>query len=171
MKMKKKLFYVAMLFILLAQGVSAQSSARYQALFVYNFTRYIQWPSLGSQDFVIGVLGKSQIFSELQTVTANKKTGSNSIVVKQFSSAGEIANCQILIVANEASSQVPQLAALLQSKNTLIITERSGLSKKGASICFTVDDGKQRFEISKSNVEKTGLMVNNQLLEMAIVTD
>lgn len=151
--------------------VSAQTSARYQALFVYNFTRYIQWPTNNSQEFVIGVLGKSDIYNELQALSANKRIGSNPITVKQFGSANEVGKCQILIISGEFSSQVTQLAAEFQSKNTLIITERSGLTKRGAGICFALEDGKQKFEISKTNVTRNGLMINNQLLDMAILTD
>lgn len=170
--MKRIVMYLMLVMLSLTQGVFGQNSARYQALFVYNFTRYIQWPaSSNSGEFVIGVLGKSDIYSELQTIAANKKTGSSTISVKQYASASEIGKCQILFVSSEASSQVPQLASLYQSKNTLIITERSGLSKKGASICFAQEDGKQKFEISKTNVSKSGLMINNQLLDMAIITD
>ncbi len=169
--MMKKFIYLMVLVLGAAQGLSAQNSARYQALFVYNFTRYIQWPFNNSQEFVIGVLGKSAIYGELQSIASQKKIGSSTIAVKQFSNAAEIGKCQILFVSSEASSQVAQLAAQFQSKNTLIITERSGLSKKGASICFALEDGKQKFEISKANVEKTGLMVNNQLLDMGILTD
>lgn len=156
----------------LTQGVFAQNSARYQALFVYNFTRYIQWPSSSnSQEFVIGVLGKSDIYSELQKLASDKHVGTSTIIVKQYANSAEIGKCQILLVAGEASAQVAQLAAQFQSKNTLIITERPGLYKKGASICFAMEDGKQKFEISKTNVSKTGLMVNNQLLDMAIIAD
>jgi hypothetical protein len=169
--MKKKIIYLLMLTLGFSQMVSAQSSARYQALFVYNFTRYIQWPAINSQEFVIGVLGKSDIYNELQSIAANKKIGSSSIAVKQFNNADEIGKCQILIVSSEASSQVAQLAALMQGKNTLIITERSGLTKRGAGICFALENGKQKFEISKNNVARNGLMINNQLLDMAILTD
>lgn len=167
--MKKKIIYLLMLGVV--PMVNAQNSTRYEALFVYNFTRYIQWPNSNSQEFVIGVLGKSNIYTELLSITANKKIGSSAIVVKQFSNASEMGKCQVLVVSNEASAQVTALAAQLQGKNTLIITERQGLSKKGASICFAIEDGKQKFEISKNNVAKNGLMVNNQLLDMGIVVD
>ena len=169
--MKKKIIYLLMLTLGITQLVSAQSSARYEALFVYNFTRYIQWPTSNSQEFVIGVLGKSDVYNELQSISANKKIGASPIVIKQFASISEIGKCQILIVSSGASSQVTQLAAQVQGNNTLIITERSGLTKKGAGICFALEDGKQKFEISKNNVTKTGLMINNQLLDMAILTD
>jgi hypothetical protein len=167
----KRIFYSMMLIFGLAQGLFAQNAEHYQALFIYNFTRYIQWPSNNSQEFVIGILGKSNIYNELKTLVSNKKVGTSTIVVKQFASAAEIGKCQILFISNEVSSQVPQLAAELQKKNTLLITERSGLSRKGAGICFALEDGKQKFEISKANVEKTGLMINNQLIDMGILTD
>ena len=169
--MKKKFIYLIVLFFGVAPGMFAQNEAHFQALFVYNFTRYIQWPASNSQEFVIGVLGKSSIYKELTNVASQKKIGSSTIVVKQYSNPSEIGKCQILIISGEASSQVAQLAAEFQGKNTLIITERPGLSKKGAGICFALEDGKQRFEISKSNLEKNGLLVNNQLLDMAIQTD
>jgi hypothetical protein len=169
--MKKKMFVLMLTVLGISQGIFAQSTARNQALFVYNFTRYIQWPSMNSQEFVIGVLGKSDIYNELQTLAANKKMGSSAIAVKQYNNVSDIGRCQILFVSSEVSSQVTQLATQFQSKNTLIITERSGLSRKGASICFAIEEGKQKFEISKSNIAKTGLMVNNQLLDMAILTD
>jgi hypothetical protein len=169
--MRIKFIYVLVSVLGIAQGISAQNSARYQALFLYNFTRYIQWPSISSSEFVIGVLGKTDVFSELKGVVGDKKVGSHAISVKQFSTPAEVGTCQILFVANDASGQVPQLVTSLQSKNTLIITERSGLSRKGAGICFAMEDGKQRFEISKTNIERTGLMINNQLVDMAIVKD
>lgn len=165
---------VAFLFILILGvtfGATAQSTTKYQALFVYNFTRFIEWPSNGSTDFVIGVLGKSSIFSELQNIASAKKVGNQTIVIKQFSSSSDVVPCQILFVSSEVTSQISQIAASLQSKNTLIITDRPGLTGKGAGINFVIDDGKQKFEISKSNVAKTGLKMNKQLLDMAMLTD
>jgi len=167
----KRFIYLMVLIFGLTQGLFAQNTARYQALFVYNFTRYIQWPSSNSQEFVVGIYGKSDIYSELKTISVNKKIGTSPIVIKQFTNSTEIGKCQILFISSEVSGQVAQLAVQMQGKNTLIITERSGLARKGAGICFALEDGKQKFEISKTNVEKTGLMINNQLLEMAILTD
>ena len=152
-------------------GMNAQSVTKYQALFVYNFTRFIEWPSNGSNEFVIGILGKSEIYSDLQSVTASKKVGAQTIVLKKFSNPSEVVSCQILFVSSEVSSQISQLATSMQSKNTLIISDRPGSTNKGAGINFVIDDGKQRFEISKANVDKTGLKMNKQLVDMAMVTD
>lgn len=167
----KKCAFLSVLILGVILGIKAQSPTKYQALFVYNFTRFIEWPSNSSSEFVIGVLGKSSIYNELQNLASSKKVGNQTIVIKQFSNPSEVLSCQILFVSNDAVSQVSQMAASFQSKNTLIITDRAGSTGKGAGINFVNDDGKQKFEISKSNVDKTGLKVNKQLLDMAMATD
>ena len=169
--MKKSLVVLVLALLSLGGIVSAQSPARYQALFVYNFTRYIEWPSFGSQEFVIGIVGKSSVYSELQNIVEGKRIGSKTIVIKKFNSAEEISSCQILFVSSEVSSSLVSFASTLQSKNTLIITERPGLINKGAGINFVLEEGKQKFELSRTAINKTGLKVNSQLVDMAMLTD
>jgi len=152
-------------------SLAAQTQARFQALFLYNFTRYIEWPAFNSHEFVIGVVGKSPIYSELLTIAQGKKVSLKDIKVKKFASGEEITACQILFVSNDASSSLGTYATSLQGKNTLIITEKSGLINKGAGINFVINDGKQKFELSRSAMNKNGLKVNNQLVDMATVID
>ncbi len=169
--MKRKFFLVFSFVLFLFHGLLAQNNIKYQALFVYNFTRYIEWPSTSSSEFVIGVVGKSSIYDELQSVTQGKLVGSQSIKVKKVQNINEMGFCNILFISSEISSQVPQLASQIKDNNTLIITERSGLINKGAGINFVINEGKQKFEISKLNLEKRGLKVNKQLVDMAISND
>lgn len=169
--MKKSNILLGLMVMLISTALTAQDTNRYKALFIYNFTRYIEWPSNGTQDFVIGILGKSPVYNELVAIADKKNVGTQTISLKKFSSASEVTQCSILFIGSDASSQVASLSASTQGKNTLIITERSGLINKGAGINFVLDDGKQRFELSKTNMAKTGLKVNTQLIEMAMVVD
>ena len=168
----KKTFILSLLSLLLiSASLTAQNTDRYKALFIYNFTRYIEWPSNSSPNFIIGVLGSSSVYSELIPIADKKNVGSQIITIKKFNSAEAVTECNILFVGSDASSQVTSLSASIESKNTLIITERPGLINKGAGINFVLDDGKQRFELSKSNMAKKGLKVNTQLMDMAMVVD
>jgi hypothetical protein len=170
--MKKFSILLGLMVMVISTTLNAQNTeSRYKALFIYNFTRYIEWPSNGTQDFVIGILGKSTVYSELLTIADKKNVGSQTISLKKFNSASEVSQCSILFIGNDASSQVASITTSMQGKNTLIITERPGLINKGAGINFVLDDGKQRFELSKTNMAKTGLKVNTQLMEMAMVVD
>lgn len=169
--MKKISLVSVMLLVALVGSLCAQSSEKYQALFIYNFTRYIEWPSANSSEFTIGVLGKSSVYKELVTLAEGRKVGAQTIKVKKFASAAEIDNCNIVFVSSEASSQVAAISSSTQSKNTLIITERYGLISKGAGINFIEEDGKQKFQMSRSNLQKNGLKVNNQLVSLATLVD
>ncbi len=169
--MRKICLVSVVLFVAFVGSLRAQSSEKYQALFIYNFTRYIEWPSNSSSEFTVGVIGKSSVYNELMGIAEGRKVGSQTIKVKKFASAAEVSNCQILFVSSDASSQVASIAQALASKNTLIITERLGLISKGAGINFVLDEGKQKFQMSKSNLQKTGLKVNAQLVDMALLVD
>jgi hypothetical protein len=59
----------------------------------------------------------------------------------------------------------------MNGRNTLIITERNGLISKGAGINFVMNDGKQKFQLSKINLQKSGLKVNAELVDMAVLVD
>jgi hypothetical protein len=78
--------------------VQAQTADyRFHSVFIYNFTKYIQWPAEHqSGDFIIGVLGSSAISAELEKMAANKTVGAQKIVVKKFKSITEAADCHIL---------------------------------------------------------------------------
>lgn len=169
--MRKISLVSIMLLVALVGSVNAQSSEKYQALFIYNFTRYIEWPSANSSEFTIGVLGKSSVYNELINIAEGRKVGAQTIKVKKFASAAEINNCHIVFISSDASSQIAAISSSAPGKNTLIITERYGLISKGAGINFIEEDGKQKFQMSRSNLQKTGLKVNNQLVSLATLVD
>ncbi|MBT6440204.1 MAG: YfiR family protein, partial [Flavobacteriales bacterium] len=58
-----------------------------------------------------------------------------------------------------------------KGRSTLVITERDGLAAKGAGISFKVVANRQKFEISKGNIETRKMTVGAALLSLAIVVD
>ena len=164
--MKKK--YLILLCLLLCKVfiVSAQNE-KFKALFIYNYTKYIEWPtSQRDGDFVIGVLGNSTLADELKTISQKQKVGNRNIVVKVFSTADEIDNCHILFIASGKSSALPSAIQKSSGRSTLIITDKDGLARQGACINFVTDGSKLNYEISKQNIEKNGLSVSSSLLSL-----
>jgi hypothetical protein len=47
---------------------------RLKAIFIYNFTKHISWPSK-SGNFVISVPGNNKIITEIEVIAANKTAG------------------------------------------------------------------------------------------------
>lgn len=146
------------------------SNAKLKASFIYNFTKYIDWPDKYKQgNFVIGILGTTPFYNDLVVLLNTKTVGNQRFEIKSFASADAIsAICHILFVPNENSSMLPEILKKLKGKSTLIVTEKPGLVKQGAAINFVVQNNKQSFEISKSNIEKYNLKVSTTLTSYGI---
>lgn len=140
---------------------------KFKALFIYNFTKYIEWPASSSQTFVITVLGESSMVNELTTIAQVKKVGSSSITVKKIQSVDEITDTQILYVTSSKNRLITDIAAKIQGKSVLLITDEM-IAKTHFGINFIVKDGRQAFEISKSNIESHNLNLNSGLMALGI---
>ena len=60
-----------------------------KAIFVYNFTKYVNWPTR-SGNFVITVLGKSPISTEILSIASKKTVGNSPIEVKVVNTPEEV---------------------------------------------------------------------------------
>jgi len=154
------------------QAEQYNTNAKMKAMFVYNFTKYIEWPQdYKAGNFVIGVLGDSPLLNELNRMAATKKVVNQTIEVKQYNSIDDIQKCHMLFVSKEQTGKIVQAKTKVTTFSTLIITEVEGLAKKGSGINFVIRDNKQRFELNKRTIEKHKLKVSSNLLALAIVVE
>ena len=168
MGIMKKFFGLITVWLLLTAMSSQTGIPRAQAMFIYNFSRLIEWPAnYRSGPFVIGVLGSSQTFNELKNYTANKTVGSQQISVKKFNSPAEIATCHILFVPFGKTKQLGEVTQTLGSKSTLIVSEKNGAIDAGSAINFIIVGDKLKFEIKPSNATFRKINMSSKLNEMA----
>lgn len=164
----KRLICLIGLFIVLTSMNSQTGIPRAQAMFIYNFSRLIEWPAAyKTGQFVIGVLGSSATYTELQSYTANKSIGSQDITIKKFNSTAEIGQCHILFVPFAKTKQLPEIITALGNKSTLVIGEKSGAIDLGAALNFVVIGDKLKFEVKAANATKNNIKVSSKLSEMA----
>ena len=160
--------------ILLASGslflghAQVNTVSQAQSMFIYNFSRLIQWPaSYNTGEFVIGVIGNNDLRNTLASYVANKKVGSQPITVKSFNNADEISKCHILFVGNAKVGQLSEIVSNVQSFNSLIITERKGMVESGSAIDFFMEGDKLKFVMNTQNAQKYDLVVSKSLSDMA----
>lgn len=142
-----------------------------QALFIYNFSRLIEWPAdYKTGPFIIGVYGNSSALNELNSYANGKMVGTQKISVKKYDSPAEISKCHILFVAFSKSKEIESIASSLGSKSTLIVSEKNGACNNGAAINFLVVGDKLKFEIKPSNATAKNIKLSSKLSEMAFKT-
>ncbi|RMG79999.1 MAG: YfiR family protein [Bacteroidetes bacterium] len=147
-------------------------NAKKQAIYIYNFSKYINWPEKYKDDkFIIGVLGNSHVEKELQNLAATRKVYNQTLVIKHLDSPSEIEDFEIVYVGRDKADDIPEVIKKTKKYNTLVITDKPGSVYEGAGISFVVKENKIKFELSKKNLEGRSLDVSSQLVNMAIIAE
>ena len=171
--MKKALIIFCAFFALSANTVSYQvtdTNAKIKAVFLYNFTKYIEWPKNYKEGrFVFSIWGNNpSLLIELTRMASVKTIGTQKIDIQNITSIENLDKCHVLYVLPENSSHFNLALAKLKGKSTLIVTEKPGLAKMGAAINFVIVDNKQKFELNRANAEKHSLKISSSLSSLAI---
>jgi hypothetical protein len=158
------------LFLWSPLSVVLAQNEMFKALFMYNFTKNVEWPAdMRQGDFVIEVVGDSPVLTELQKVTAGKKVGQQNIVIKKVDNADGIDKCHIVYLPADKSGNLGAVMSKLDKKPVLLITDKDGLAQQGACINYVVVDGKLNFEINKARFTRQGLQMAGTLVNLGIV--
>ena len=159
--------YTSFLFLLslffLTEAQAQVSTRKLEAIYMYNFTKYINWQNAGGGGHTIGVWEEGKVASELGANLKNK----GNIVVKVIKSAAEAKECEIVYLPKSRSKQLSTLMAAAGS-DVLIVTEED-LAAQGASVSFVLDGSKLRFKINQGALDKAGLQASSSLLSLAIL--
>lgn len=149
-------------------AMAQQAEYKYHTVFMYNFTKYVKWPDAAVGDnFVIGVLGSSDITEQLEKMAESKNVNGKNIVIKTFKTAEEVNACQMLFIPESKSAQLAVLRNRLKEQPTLIISEKAGLAREGSMINFIINDGRWNFEFNQASADLHKLKVSSELTKFA----
>lgn len=143
-----------------------------KAVFVFNFTKYIEWPENDSnKSFVIAILGESHIIEPLNIIASKKNIGNQKIIVNKFKNIDDVKKANILFVDSTFNMNLEKLLKKIESDNILLIGDKAGLAKKGYGLSFFIEDGKVRFEMNRDVIKNANLSVSSQLLKIAKIIE
>lgn len=152
---------------LLFCGLTQAQNYKQHPLFIYSFTRYVQWPEAYTQgDFEILVLGDTPLMDELK-VLATKKVGERAIKIVKISSVAEIRKCNMLFVPADKSDKITEILQKIDTQSVLLMTEQPGLGAQGSCINFITKEGRLAFELNQAAFTKRNLKASNELTRIA----
>lgn len=167
MRINKKTCLLFILLVISVFPIKAQEE-KYIGLFVYNFTKYFDWPeSMKSNDFVIEVLGHKSVYDELVRITANKKIGQQKIVVKNPATPEAVGKAHMIFIGHWQSRYLPSILDAVGSRPSLIVTEMEGMLEQGSAVNFVIRDGTIKFELKISNISKQNIKTDPRIRELA----
>ena len=166
--MKRILFlFIAIVSI----NICSAQDAKYKAIFLYNFTREVDWPaSEKNGDFIICVVNQNEVLNQLKAMTNGKTVGTQPITAVGVKSVDEISKCHILYLsfADSKADKLEAIVAKLGNSPSLIVADRPGSLKHGACINFQLVEDKLKFELNKAAVTDRKLQLSTQLENRAM---
>ncbi len=139
------------------------------SMLIFNFVKYIEWPAESkSGEFVIAVYGDDDVYDQLATLYGQRQIKGQSTNIVNISDVSDLNKAHIIYLASSKSRDFEAILEKYDTKPTLIITDKSGLGKKGSSINFREVGGKLKFEINQATFDNSNLKVSSQLVNMGI---
>ena len=132
------------------------------SLYVVNIAKYSSWPA-ATGELHVTVFGKSKVYDELM-----KQNGKNVngliLKVKQVDNVNDIGTPQIVYLPDGRSSALEDILKITNGKSVMIISEREGFHKRGASFSFIVmENGTLRCDMNNTELEKRQIKVSKNL--------
>jgi len=147
MKLKKISFLLLIVAIGFTLDIKAQQEdAKIKAAFIYNFTRYFDWPEEVKTDtFYIGIESNQSIYNELLKASKNRRVK----VYEVKETNVENLNLHILY-----SNDVKTLNKY-QGKSVLLISELE--DKNISMVQFRKEESSQKYQLNQEKIDKIGL--------------
>jgi hypothetical protein len=153
----------------LAPGLRAQSASQREyeikAAYLYNFIKYVDWPSSGDT-ITIGVLGGNPFGTALAPLNGKIVKG-RRLLIKELDSLRDAQKCQIIFVSSSEKSRLQEIFENLKNARVLTVGETQGFANSGGIINFVEENNKVRFEINAEAARRTGLNISSELLKLA----
>jgi len=159
-----------------AQAGDASDSSEYliKAGFIYNFAKFVEWPSATfsqpDSPIVICVLGTDPFGNVLDRIVEDKKIGPRGFVVKRFKwskDLKDVKDCKILFVSASEKAHIDEILLSVKGLPILTVGETPGFAERGGVIRFTLEDNRVRFEVNVDAAHQAELNISSRLLTLA----
>lgn len=174
--MKHRIKVLLLLFVLAAlhiKGGQPDPADKLKAVYIYNFTKFIEWPSNSfsspSSPFVIGVYGNNNLTTYLEEAVLTERVLGHPITVKVVQTKTDIEKCHILYIGETTDANEMNFLITAISKDILTVGDGRNFNRNGGLIRFYNDENKIRFSINYDLLKASRLSVSSKLLSLATI--
>ena len=139
------------------------AEARTKANYLYNFTKFVEWPTPAAEALHICVVGSEPVVNVLSDLASRDTKGR---LLQIWSGVDDPHICQILYVERS----VPELPALMREVGgnpVLTVSDADGFAERGGAIGFYTENGQVKLAVNPAAAQKAQLKINAMLMEIA----
>lgn len=153
-----------------AQSADNLTADQVKAGFIYNFSKYVDWPSSVDPDpyrFHICIAGNDGVAEQLQSAVHGKTTGGRPIGVRRVGEDLNVTGCEILYVGNISKALADRLSSGLAGQPVLTVGSSPAFLRGEGILTFVVEDNRVRFDINLRIAAKVNLHFDSRILALA----
>ncbi len=155
-----------------AEAVKKAGEYDVKAVFLYNFTRFVDWPETAFADstspFVIVIVGDDPFGTSLDAAVSGETVRNRKLVIQRVPSSESIPRCHLLFVSRSEKDRLPEISRLVRERPTLVVSDIPRAAERGAMVNLVVQDS-VKMEINQSAAEAAGLRISSKLLGLATI--
>jgi hypothetical protein len=156
----------------MAQPTTPVGPADIEAAYLYNFGKFIDWPTPDPDttpaQFSICIVGKDEFGSTLDSLVQNDTVKGHAIITKRLPSVADVDACQILFLATSEKIRLARDLDALREKPILTVSAIPGFLNRGGMIQFIVQDNRVRFAVNLASTTHVHLALSSELLKVAV---
>ena len=148
-----------------AQNNVALTAEQVKAAFLYNFTKYTEWPPVADGEpgvLHICVLQAGDVAAELERSIDGKMSGTRTIRIRRLKDAADVGRCELVFVDNGSRQDEQKLASAASTQPVLTVGD-----SEGWMIRFVVEGDRVRFDINVAAARKVNIRFDSRLLALA----
>jgi hypothetical protein len=154
----------------MAQTQVAAPEYDVKAAFLFNFTKFVEWPLAAYTDehspLKLCVLGENP-FGKALKVLLDEEVGGRRLAFTHLETATNLETCHVLFVSRSERDRLPQILAGLHNAPVLTVGEMPAFIDQGGMINFILEGSKVRFDVNQEAAERAGLKISSRLLALA----
>lgn len=154
-----------------AQDSAPNREYQIKAVFLFNFTRFVDWPQTAFQNqqapLLICVLGEDPYGKNLDEVVEGETAHGHPLAVSRLGGVEEAAHCHILYVSGSEQPRFREIHAALNGRPVLTVGDTPEFIGSGGIVRFETVAGKIRLSINLEAAKRAGLTFSSKLLRSA----
>jgi YfiR/HmsC-like len=141
-----------------------------KAAFLFNFTKFIEWPALPGPDaepFRICVMADDRFDRAVDRIIEGETVDGRRLVRSEPQTAQDARACAMLYVGRAAGDRGVRLLGAVRDLPVLTVGDSPLFVQQGGAIQFVLENNRVRFDIGAPAVQRSGLKVSSKLLRIA----
>jgi hypothetical protein len=175
---RSRMFAVLTVILLLAgerRGFAAdpQTLSEYQikAGFLFNFTRFVEWPAKAFANdrspIVVCTTGDSEVTELLTEAAAGKVVDGRAVLIRHIKVTEDLRECNLLFVTGAEERRMVWILDRVKGTNVLTVGEFPGFAKAGGMINFFIQENKVKLEINLDAATHADMKISAKLIAVS----